>query len=77
MSKELTRLEVLYESLSDNVNKILEVILAQQKQVSRIPKIETDLKEVKDDIKIIKKAVSHTNLEVKLLDRRVTKLESV
>lgn len=66
---------VILEEMRDQIQAILEITTSMQPLVMKIPIIEGDIKELKDDIRLIKKAVTDTNKDLKLLERRVTKLE--
>jgi hypothetical protein len=77
MSDDLRRLEVLHEAMQDDIKKILDVLSSQQKTISRIPVMADDIKELKADMKTVKKVLKITNSDLNLLERRVTKLETV
>lgn len=77
MSEDLRRLEVLHEAMQDDIKKILDVLSTQQKTISRIPNIENKVDILVEDMKTVKKVLKITNSDMNLLERRVTKLETV
>lgn len=66
---------VLLEQIRDQNKAILE---GQKDQASRadIRRLEQDIGELKDDMKVVKAAVKATSRDVVTLDRRVTRLEA-
>lgn len=67
---------VLLEEMRDQVRAIHEITVANQSKIDKIDGIEQDVKELKSDMQIVKQAVKDTNTDLRLLDRRVTKLEN-
>ena len=74
--KDVHRLGVLYEAMQDDTKKILEIVGSMLPSVQKIPKLESDMAEVKADIKTIKVAVTETNRHVHDHERRITRLEA-
>ncbi len=54
---------------------VLEIATDVNKKVTVLPTLQEDIAELKDDVKVIKLAVTDTNKDLKLLERRVTVLE--
>lgn len=65
---------VLLEDMRSQMQVMLEITIDTRKIVSNLPTRE-EFNELKDDVHTIKHAVAETNKELKLLDRRVTRLE--
>ena len=65
---------VILEDIRNQMQAVLEIVADVQTQVSDMPKRD-ELNELKDDVKTIKQAVIDTNKDLRLLERRVTKLE--
>lgn len=66
---------VLLEEIRDQMKAVLEIVADNQTKVSKLDGIERNVSELKDDMKIVKQAVTDTSKDLKLLERRVTKLE--
>lgn len=66
---------VLLKEIRDQMKSVLEIVADNQAKVSKLDGIERDVSELKQDMKIVKQAVTDTNKDLKLLERRVTKLE--
>lgn len=66
---------VILEEMRDQIATIYEITVANQSKIDKIDIIEQDVKELKSDVKVIKKTLAETNKDLKLLERRVTKLE--
>ena len=66
---------VILEEMRGQMQAVLEIVADMQQQVQYIPAIREDIAELKADVGTIKQAVRHTNDELRLLERRVTKLE--
>lgn len=67
---------VILEEMRGQIQAVFEIVVGMQEQVQYIPAMKEDIAELKTDIKIIKQAVKDTNADLRLLDRRVTKLEN-
>lgn len=67
---------VLLEEMRDSIQAIVEAVIDVQKKVEPIPQMQADIAELKTDMRLVKYAVKDTNSDLKLLDRRVTKLEN-
>jgi len=68
--------DILLEEIRAQMGAVLEIVTDSHKLVSRIPKIEGDIEGLTADIRVIKAAVTDTNHDLKLLERRVEKLEA-
>lgn len=64
------------EIFNDQLQIVLEVVTDIQTQVSKITKIEEDVDELKQDMKVVKAAVTDTSRELHALDQRVGRLEA-
>lgn len=69
-----TYTNVILEDMRSQMQTILEITIDTRKLVSNLPTRE-EFNELKEDVHTIKHAVAKTNKELKLLDRRVTRLE--
>lgn len=67
--------DVLLEEIRDQMKAVLEIVASNQTKVSKLDGIEHDVAELKEDMHIVKHAVTNTNKELHLLERRVNKLE--
>ncbi len=67
---------ILLEEIRDQSKAILE---GQKDQASSadIRRLEQDIAEFKDDMKVVKATVKATNRDIVALDRRVTRLEAM
>lgn len=65
---------VLLEDMRSQIQTILEITLDTREQMNNLP-TRDEFSELKQDVATIKIAVTDTNKELKLLERRVTKLE--
>ncbi len=67
---------ILLEEIRDQNKAILE---GQKDQASSadIRRLEQDIAEFKDDMKVVKATVKATNRDIVALDRRVTRLEAM
>lgn len=73
----LSRLEVLLEDTNDRLDATQEVVGSINATVSCIPQMAEDIAVLKSDNKAIKLAVTATNQDLKTIDRRVTRLETI
>lgn len=71
-SKDYTN--VLLEDIREQMKAVLEVSIGTRNMVAKLP-TRDEFNELKDDVITIKTAVKDTNKELKLLERRVTKVE--
>lgn len=69
-------LGVLYEEMRDDIKRIFEGLQPMSEVPVRLSNLESDMAEVKADIRIIKIAVSDLSRQNFQLDSRVTNLES-
>ncbi len=76
MAKDNNYTDVLLEDIRSQMQAVLEISLDTQKNIKPISSIQSDVVELKSDIKTIKQAVIDTNKDLRLLERRVTKLEN-
>ena len=74
--KDVQRFGVLYEVMQDDIQKVLEGVGGMLPSVRKIPKMGTDIGDIKIDINAIKTAVRATNVDLQNHDRRITKLEA-
>ncbi|HWZ65271.1 MAG TPA: hypothetical protein VNX65_00565 [Patescibacteria group bacterium] len=56
---------VLLEKIYNDIRTILETVVPIKARVDRIPKIEEDIAELKNDIKTIKSALKATNIDLR------------
>lgn len=66
---------VLLEEIIGQIKALAEITLDTRKLVEPIPQIQEDIAELKADMKTVKHAVTDTNKDLRLVERRVTKLE--
>ncbi len=66
---------VLLEEIRSQMQAVLEIAIDTRKKVSVLPTMQEDIAELKEDVKTIKHAVKETNQDLRLLKRRVTRLE--
>jgi len=67
---------VLLEEIRDQNKAILEAVGDMQAHVTKIPAIQNDTTDLKQDMKVIKAAVTDISHDVQGLDQRVTRLEA-
>ena len=67
---------VITEFFEDKFKQLVEVLSLILQNTKHIPEIKSDFKELKDDMKAVKKVLKITNADTKLLERRVTNLEN-
>jgi uncharacterized coiled-coil DUF342 family protein len=68
--------DLVAEQISSQLKTALEAIDEIKLQVSKIPAIQDDIAELKSDMKAVKQAIKHTNLDLRELDQRVSQLET-
>lgn len=74
MAKDDSYTNVLLEEMNSKMQAVLEIVSDNQRVLASQP-TRDEFNELKDDVKTIKLAVTDTNKELKLHDRRITKLE--
>jgi predicted nucleic acid-binding Zn-ribbon protein len=67
---------IMLEKMDDNNRLIMEVLVPMKERTDRIPKIEADIAEIRQDMHTIKVAVKTTNTQVQDHERRITHLET-
>lgn len=65
---------VTLEDIREQMRAVLEITAGMQEQIADLPRRD-EFNELKDDVKTIKQAVIDTSRDLRLLERRVTKLE--
>lgn len=68
--------ELVAEQLTSQLKTAAESIDQIKLQVAKIPAIQQDLHELKNDMKAVKQAIKDTNTDLRELDNRVTELET-
>lgn len=66
---------ILLEEIVSQNKAVLEIVGDMQKSMGVLAK-QSDLEEVKSDVKIVKAAITDTNKDMQHIDRRVTDLEA-
>lgn len=66
---------ILLEEIVSQNKAVLEIVGDMQKSMGALTK-QSDLEEVKSDVKIVKAAIINTNKDMQQIDRRVTDLEA-
>jgi uncharacterized coiled-coil DUF342 family protein len=69
--------DLVAEQVSGQLKTALEALDEIKLQVSKIPAIQDDIAELKSDMKAVKQAIKDTNLDLRELDQRVNRLETV
>lgn len=67
---------VLLEEIRDQNRAVLEAVGDMQKKVTQIPGIAADITELKDDMKVVKAAVTDLSQQVADHEHRITRLET-
>ena len=67
---------VLLEDIRDQNKAVLEAVGDMQKHVARIPAIEQSVDELKQDMKVVKAAVTDLGRQVNDHEQRITGLET-
>lgn len=73
--KEDRYTNLILEEMREQIAAIHEITLDTRKKVEPIPQMQTDIAELKSDMKVVKRAITGTNKDLKLLEKRVTRLE--
>lgn len=68
--------DLVAEQIVSQFKTALESIDQIKLQVAKIPAIQDDLHELKNDMKAVKQAIKDTNADLRELDARVTRLET-
>lgn len=72
---------LILEEMRDQMKVVIELATTTNDKVDSIShtvdRLVVDVAELKSDMKVVKQAVIDTNTDLKLLERRVTKLEEV
>ncbi len=77
MSSANTYVAVLLEEVRDQYKTVLEAVGGMQKNVALIPEMREDISEMKQDIKVLKAALTDTNHQVQDHEVRISRLETV
>ena len=73
---DINHFSVLMEQQNAKLDAVLEYVAEMPKVVHRLGRIEQDVAELKQDMKVVKAAVQATNRDLAALDQRVTRLEA-
>ncbi len=76
MGKSTDHTAVILEDINGKFDQLIEVVAAMQTNLNKIPKIETELTEVREDVKVIKSVVTDHSSRIKDHELRLTKLEA-
>lgn len=76
MAKDDNYTNVLLEEMNSKIQAVLESVSDSQRALQDVPKRD-EFNELKAEVATIKAAVTDTNKELKLHDRRITKLEKL
>ncbi len=76
MAKDDNYTDILLEEMNSKMQAVLEIVSDNQRVLQDIPKRD-EFNELKADVATIRAAVTDTNKELKLHDRRITKLEKL
>ncbi len=74
LSDNIRKIGILYEDSQNDIKKILEIAGDMQKSIKSLAK-QSDLEEVKADVKTIRAALTDTNKQVHDHEKRITRLE--
>lgn len=75
MSKDDITIGILVEHMNDQFDRVLEAIGEMKQQVDKLPSMESDIKDLKEDVKVIKAVVIDTSNQVHDHEHRITTLE--
>lgn len=75
MTQDDNYTNVILEEMNSKLDAVLEITIANQSKIDKIDKIEADVAELKADMKTVKRVLTDTNKDLRLHDRRITKLE--
>ncbi|TAH31881.1 hypothetical protein EYC58_04355 [Candidatus Saccharibacteria bacterium] len=76
MANDKNYTDVLLEDMNAKMQAVLEIVSDNQRVLQDIPKRD-EFNELKTEVATIRAAVTDTNKELKLHDRRITKLENL
>ncbi len=76
MANDKNYTDVLLEDMNAKMQAVLEIVSDNQRVLQDIPKRD-EFNELKTEVATIRPAVTDTNKELKLHDRRITKLENL
>lgn len=76
MANDKNYTDVLLEDMNAKMQAVLEIVSDNQRVLQDIPKRD-EFNELKTEVTTIRAAVIDTNKELKLHDRRITKLENL
>lgn len=65
-----------YEKTRDDIQLVLEALDAVKTQVDKIPKLESDVADLKGNMRVVKLVVTDTNKDLEILAKQVNHLES-
>lgn len=68
--------ELVAEQVSGQLKTAQEALDEIKLQVAKIPAIQDDLNELKSDMRAVKQAIKDTNLDLRELETRVSRLET-
>lgn len=68
--------ELVAEQVSGQLKTAQEALDEIKLQVAKIPAIQDDLNELKSDMRAVKQAIKDTNLDLRELEARVSRLET-
>lgn len=74
--KDRRYFDLMFERLLDQNKTILESLGDMQAKVAKLPKMEEDVAELRQDMKIVKAAVTDASRQVHDHERRITRLET-
>lgn len=75
MTKDDAYTNIILEEIRDQNKAVLEAVGAMREELEQVPKRE-EFEDLKQDVKIIREAVTATNKDVAGLDQRVSALEA-
>lgn len=76
VTKAMNHFSTLMEDQNAKLDAVLEAVGDMQKQVALIPPMRTDITELKQDMKVVKAAVTDLSNQVHDHERRITRLEA-
>lgn len=76
LDESIRKLGIMVEHMVGQNQTILEAVSDMQQHTSKIPQMQEDNHELKQDMKIVKAAVTDTSREVHEIDQRVSQVEA-
>ena len=70
------KLGIFIEHMNDQFTRVLEAVGDMQEKVDKIPQMQEDVGELKQDMKVVKAAVTDTSRQVNNHEHRITRLEA-